>query len=353
MAVIPDDLAEVVRRAAAGTADYPADPSGIERRWRRRRRRRAIAGAAALAALSLAAVPVVDAALGTDPPPEVAAPPAQHQRLMVAGKVASMMARDVTNGKVVSRRGAVEVLPDGTVKRWPLPDRDVRYQVLGLPDDRLVTLEYAAPPDESGPAAYTLRVVSPTGATESETELGSDDTALGAATADTVYLWRPEGIVGYPLGGGAHRVVLPASDLGPHQPRDIDLLGDRLVVLGGSAEPCRVRIFNLPAGTSSPASLSEQGCEDAGSVRISPDGKLVAIGYQRSNAPRVSVLDIDTGAPVFDTSVEAPGGGPASWRGMAWLDGTHLRLAVAIPPSDPDRTYYEEDLIRQQIIEVG
>lgn len=87
MNVVPDELAEVVHRAAAGTAEYPVDLSGIERRWRRRRRRRVVAcaaGVAVLAAASLAAVPVITGRSVPDRTTVVATDRAV-QRLMVGG----------------------------------------------------------------------------------------------------------------------------------------------------------------------------------------------------------------------------------------------------------------------------
>src|SRR5687767_2270773 len=119
MSLVPDELAEVVHRAASGTAPYPTDLGGPQRRWRRRRRRRAVAGAAGatvLVAMSVAAVPLLDGRPGPDQPPVVAADrPAQ--RLMIGGGTWSPMGEDTTDGGVVSRRGALELLPDGTVKR--------------------------------------------------------------------------------------------------------------------------------------------------------------------------------------------------------------------------------------------
>ncbi|BCB86928.1 hypothetical protein Psuf_042410 [Phytohabitans suffuscus] len=106
MSLIPDELAEVVHRAATGTAAYPTDLGEVERRWRRRRRRRAVvgtAGVAVLVALSLAAVPVVTARTGPDRTPAVAADK-PVQRLVVGGGTWARMAEDVTEG--VSSTGA-------------------------------------------------------------------------------------------------------------------------------------------------------------------------------------------------------------------------------------------------------
>jgi hypothetical protein len=362
MNVVPDELAEVVHRAAAGTAEYPVDLSGIERRWRRRRRRRVVAcaaGVAVLAAASLAAIPVINARPGPDRPPVVAADPAP-QRLMVGGGTWSPMNKDVTDGNVLDRRGATEILPDGTVVQWPLPNLDVSYQVIGLPDDRLAVLDFATTSrGRTTPPPLTLRVVSSTGAVQAVVPVGTGDTKLVAATPETAYLWRSEGIVAYTLATGARRVLVPADKLGVKPlsgpAADADLLGDRVVVTVVSGTACKLRVIDLRGGHVADHPVTRRACDGTGLLRISPDGGLAAVTYKPSTgAQRVAVIDLTTGAPRVDALIENPGGddraGPA---GLAWQGSTRLRVALLVSPPDLDRTYYREDLVRQQLVEVG
>ncbi|BCB81539.1 hypothetical protein GCM10022251_17010 [Phytohabitans flavus] len=349
MNLVPDELAEVVHRAAGGTAEYPVDLAGIERRWHRRRRRQtvaAVAGVTALALMGVAAVPVIAGRAGTDRTPPAAAGQSA-QRLM-------------SNAWVLMT--AVEFLPDGTVVRWPLADSNGMYQVAGLPDDRLAVLGIdnvsRSQPATPEPVLTTLRVLSRTGAVELTLPLGTGSARLVTATTETAYVWRPEGIVAYTLASGAHRVLVPSDKLGAKlasgPASDADLLGDHLAITGVGPDACEVRVFDLRGGGFADHPVTRQTCDGTGSVRISPDGRLAAVTYQpTSGTQRVAVLDLASGAlradePIQVLSAAGVRGGPA---GLAWLDDTRLRIAIVKSGDDPN-FYDHEGTSWQQIVEV-
>ncbi|GAB3508811.1 serine/threonine-protein kinase [Phytohabitans suffuscus] len=364
MSLIPDELAEVVHRAATGTAAYPTDLGEVERRWRRRRRRRAVvgtAGVAVLVALSLAAVPVVTARTGPDRTPAVAADK-PVQRLVVGGGTWARMAEDVTEGGVVYRRGATEILPDGRVARWPLPALDSVYQVVGLPDDRLAVLESALPRRGGSPRAeltFRLWVVSPTGEVERTVPVGTGSARLVAATPQTAYVWRVEGIVAYTLATGAHRLLVPADRVGANPDSgpasDADVLDDRVAVSGGAPDACRLRVIDLRENRFVDHLVTRRACHGTGIVQLSPGGHLAAVTYNPAiGGQRVAVIDLDTGRPRADVPIEASGGGEVPLPvGLAWQDETRLRVGLVVPPPESDRPSYLEHVARQQVIEVG
>jgi hypothetical protein len=279
---------------------------------------------------------------------------------MVGGGTWSMMGEDITDAGVVSRRGAVELLPDGTVKRWPLPDLDVKYQVVGLPGDRLAVLDFAATSRDASTARNsTIRVISGTGAVESVLPVGTTPAWLVAVSTDTAYLWRPEGIVAYTLATGAHRVLVPAASLGVKPfsgpAAHADLLGQTLAITMVVQGTCRLRTIDLRDGRATDHPLTQQACDGTGRVRISPNGRLAAVIYQpTTGATRVAAIDLGTGQIRADAPIQPPGGAGerASPAGEAWQDDTRLRIAVVVPAPRTGGPHYVEDLVRQQIVDV-
>ncbi|GAA4436419.1 hypothetical protein [Phytohabitans houttuyneae] len=149
------------------------------------------------------------------------------------------------------------------------------------------------------------------------------------AATDPAALAAREALARLPLAQRAVIVCRVLLDLSTAETADADLLCDRLVIAGVGPSACQVRVVGTRTRTFADHPLTRRGCEDAGSIKISPDGRLAAITYQRANAPRVAVIDLATGAPRADTQIQAPAGAGQPARGgprnpapgRAWFAG--------------------------------
>lgn len=353
---IPDELAEAVRRAATVPMAYPADPREVERRWRRQRKRRittAAAGTGALLAIGVAVVPTL-AGRGPDGPP--AAPPAAQapavavpaQRLLLGGGGPAI---SLGVGNTVA-----ELLPDSSTRPRRLPALDGWNRILAMPDGGLVGLGY----DKAGPR---LVVLSPTGTVQSDRAVAGQPVRLVAATTLVAYLWRPSGLVAHELTTGRERTVLAAAAVGAlpdHLPTDrLDVVAGKLVVGGTPGNPCRLRVIDLSSGRASEFGLAPLDCAGIAMVRVSPDGRRVAVGYLRSAAgvpARIAVVGLDGGTIEGDAAVGPPSAAgstaiPKQPAAIAWQDDHRVRAAV-VEKLDADGRY-RPDQVKQVMISVG
>lgn len=385
MNVIPEDLVDVVHHAAAGTTEYTADLVGIERRWRRRRRRRvvaSVAGVAVLVAVSLAAVPVLGSWGGaSDVPPAAVDRPAQ--RLMIQGYESLRMGENGPESGVALPVGtAFEILPDGTVARWTVPGKLVARHVVGLPDGRVVVAGReksqqvpAAPPVSppprgerrsfawTNPGSDRLLVLSRDGTVELARSLGTGGvTRLVAATAETAYLLRPAGLVAHTLATGQERVLAAADQIADDywaEVRDADVVGDRALITGERQGGCYLTVLDLRTGSTTGHPVTLGACHEVWMARMSPDGRLAAVSYQRAvdEPMRLAIVDLATGVSRLDVATPVPGKQSANVGfgeavGMAWPDDAHVRVAMARPP-DADRVYPLDQVLHPHTFDVG
>lgn len=371
MSLIPDDLAELVHRAASGTREYTADLGQVERRWRRRRRRRTVAclaGVAMLVAVSLAAVPVLSGRSG-EPRPDgghMIAGSRADQRLMIQGYDAVREVHPLSAGGsgrhfVASLMGvALEVGPEGTIKRWGTQSHVVPAQVVGLPDGRVAVLGIADYPDKS---AVMLMVLNPTGAADLARSIGDGvPVRLVGATNQTAYLWRSAGLVAHDLDTGEERVAAPAARLGgalwSAGHGEADVSGDLVLTSGVDRDRCQLRTLDVRSGATARHRVTPGACHEALLARLSPDRRSAAVTYLPSPAGplRLAVVDLATGATRFDQVIETPGDanglGPAMPVGVAWLDHTRVRVAAAAAP-DTKRVYRLDEVLHVRTYEVG
>ena len=376
----PDGLAGVVRRAATSVANYPADSARIRRRWQRRRRRRAALGAAGVMAAVAVAVGIAPWLLGergaapvTGDPTVAAAPGVLAQPLLLD---AAFLRVGGQQGPVAERASEIsELLPDGAVVRHKLPEWDGWSTLVGLPGDGLIGLGYddlrPGTPRTDGPGVTDLSIrlarLSAAGGVELSREVGrpGEPVQLLAATTDVAYLWRPAGLMAHDLTTGDERAVPTSGVLGDLSggalTQRVDLAGDRLAVGDTPADRCRLRVVDLRTGATAQHDLGPLRCAGIGRLRVSPDGRLAAIAYQRASGAgatsdrrlRVAVVDLGDGRIAADTVVTGPGTGapgfaPKQPAGMAWDDNGTLRVATAagVDQESLESVHQEQILVR-------
>ncbi|MEU5530572.1 hypothetical protein ABZ744_26910 [Micromonospora chersina] len=385
MDVVPEDLAELVHRAARATAPYPADLATLRRRARLRRRRRtatAVAGLVVLVALTGGAVPLLVgghrpaaplAALSPSPSssPSLTVPgsppptPAPAQRLMLSGDGGTV--RPHRGGPEIGLVGGVadELRGDGSVFRHRVPAG--WQETVALPDGRLVGLKFTDlmpgvrrkdGPDVAG-LSIKLMVLSAEGRVEVSREIRVRGQALRLAGADARYAYLVRdgvGLVSHELTTGREKTLIrvPTKVDGELPFRAADVTAGRVVSVTGPADMtrCQLDVRRLNGG-SRLSRLTVAG-ECAQSVRLSPDGTLVAVPYRRPNGRnldyRLAILDTATGqrradqplgtaSPIFGMT----GGG--TW-GAAWVDDTTVRVVWAQLPDPPRKVYSVAELAR-------
>ncbi|MCP3784019.1 hypothetical protein NLX85_11640 [Micromonospora sp. A3M-1-15] len=384
MDAVPEDLAELVHRAARATGPHPADLAAIRRRARARRRRRGVTGAAglvALIALTGGAVPLLvhehrPAATVAAPSTSPAAPdlppptPVPAQRLMLKGDGGTV--RPHRTGAEIGLLPGVadELRSDGSVVRHRVPAG--WQETVALSDGRLVGLTFTDlmpgvrrtdGPDVAG-LSIKLTVLSAEGHVEVSREIRVRGQALGLAGADARYAYLARdgvGLVSHELTTGREKTLIrvPTKVDGELPFRAADVTAGRVVSVTGPADMtrCQLDVRRL-AGGSRLSRLTVAG-ECAPSVRLSPDGSLVAVPYRRPNGRdldyRLAILETVTGQlradqPLGTASPTYGMTGGGTW-GAAWVDDTTVRVVWAQLPDPPRKVYSVAELAR--VVTVG
>lgn len=365
------ELVEVLRRAAGGLPGYPGKaPAVVRRRVVRRRRRLAIAVAAGLTATVVLGGVVLHALGGGAAPPEFAAnPPATPRLFFFAGGWS-----EEAGGRQVGLRSSYdfgEVLADGRLVAHKIPGLPTVRQALTLPDGGFVAMGDRTPvePTSVHPAtptaapsstssAETVAVVRPDGSvrylvdTAASELLGADD--------QRVYLWGA-GIVALDLATG-HQQSLDWPDL--HA--DAVLANGRFAELTGSSPyddpgpPCTLWLLDAQTGArTSQRTLPANDCW-RDEMALSPDGRWLAIAQPgpflggNFDQLRLILLNVETGEQTEQLVDEGHAQGPNNvmLQGMAWLDGTSLRLAWTHMPDLVDRIYDVSEVLRTKTVSV-
>ncbi|MGR6322310.1 hypothetical protein Q2K19_14070 [Micromonospora soli] len=380
MDVIPEDLTDLVHRAASTTAAHPADLATVRGRARARRRRRAAVasgGLAVLVALTGGAVPLltrddratVPASAPPVPPPVSASPtppPVPAQRLILTGDGGTV--RPQRGGPEIGLLGgpADELAADGSVVGHRVPAG--WQETVALPDGRLVGLEFTdlmpgvRRTDGPNVAGLSIRL----------TVLGADDRVdisrevrvrgqalkLVGADARYAYLVRDGvGLVSHELTSGREKTLIrvPAKVDGELPFREADVAAGRVVSVTGPPDMtrCQLDVRRL-AGGGGLSRLTVDG-ECAASIRLSPDGSLVAVPYRRPSGRRtleyrLAILDTATGERRADRLIGAAdtvyGLTAGGTCGAAWVDGTTVRVVWAQLPDPPRKVYTVAELAR-------
>ncbi|MGY0004488.1 hypothetical protein [Micromonospora sp. I033] len=385
MDVVPEDLAELVHRAARATGSHPADLATIRRRARARRRRRSGTGAAGLVvliALTGGAVPLLVrehrpaapvAAPSTSPTAPDSPPPtpAPAQRLMLSGEGGTV--RPHRAGPEIGLLGGVadELRSDGSVVRHRVPAG--WQESVALSDGRLVGLKLTDlmpgerrtdGPDVAG-LSIRLMVLGADDRVDISREVRTRGQGLKLAGADERYAYLVRGGVGlvaHELTTGRERTLIPvpasADDELPF--RDAALAAGLVVSVTGPPDMtrCQLDVRRLADGNRLPRLTVDGEC--APSIRLSPDGSMVAVPYRRPVGRdleyRLAVLDTATGRRRADEPLGTAGatygltdGG--TW-GTAWTDHTTVRVVWAQLPDPPRKVYSVAELARVVTIAV-
>ncbi|MFI6328194.1 hypothetical protein ACIBBG_07870 [Micromonospora chersina] len=385
MDVVPEDLAELVHRAARATGPHPADLAAIRRRARARRRRRGVTGAAglvALIALTGGAVPLLvhehrPAATVAAPSTSPAAPdlppptPAPAQRLMLSGDGGTV--RPHRAGPEIGLVGGVadELRGDGSVLRHRVPAG--WQETVAMPDGRLVGLKLTDlmpgkrrtdGPDVAG-LSIRLMVLDADDRVEISREIRIKGQALKLAGADARYAYLVRGGVGlvaHELTTGREETMIaaPAGADGELPFREAALAAGLVVSVTGPPDMtrCQLDVRRL-AGGDRLSRLTVDG-ECAPSIRLSPDGTLVAVPYRRPNGRnldyRLAILDTATGQlradqPLGTASPTYGLTGGGTW-GAAWVDDATVRVVWAQLPDPPRKVYSVAELARVITVDV-
>ncbi|HEY8471158.1 MAG TPA: hypothetical protein VIL37_00790 [Natronosporangium sp.] len=426
---IPDEVAAAMRAAAAAAPPYQGDLAGVRRRGRARRQRRlaTVAGAAVLVIGSATvAVPmavdeltsgqvVSPGAAPTTTAPAQSAQPAQ--RLVVYGGYVTAENPQGNAGPLVawpvegdSTRAAfdrlraepdahgvigfpVEVLPDGAMVELDLtglPEIGSLYQVVGLPDGRLVVLgakerTYLFPDGSCDRDAGTavdlpLLIVEPDRSVSRTGQIRTpcQPVELLAADADTAYLQRGgTTLVAYDFATGDERLLLARDSEGIVS---MSVAGGRVADLrvGPVGSGCEVadrrslevRVARLDGGGASTHEIPVRGCATYhGPIQLSPNGRYLAVSYLEHSGtgtlaggtPGIQVIDLAAGEVVVDRSLPRTDPDPrrgasgsvvaaAEIIGIAWSDPWLVRVAWLRPV--PDGVHWLTDLVEVETVAV-
>lgn len=376
---VPPDVVATVQRAAKAVPGHSGDLDAVRSRGRNRRHRRAAGGGLlAVAAAAALAAPFVLQEPASDIPPLIA-PAGPAQRLLLngegwlAGPAAEMDAAPELDGREQYEfyqdrpgvegvlRPVGEVLPDGQVIEFDLelPGVSGFNDVVDMPGGRLAVLGYTEPAPD-GPCfegvALRLLVLGADRSVEQAREVACGS-VLVAADADAAYLVRDESrLFRHDLGTGAETALIEAPELlgvGPPGSGGVSVaggravrayaeVGDALCAVDGPAAAVRLEVTELASGKAAEYGVPGEGCREPAKVRVSPDGRHVALAYYRHGDGaepvelEIAVVDLDSGAVTQTWAGDARGAERGDERivDLAWDDEQTLLLAWYEEPGD-------------------
>lgn len=364
---IPSDLAEAVRHAAAAVPDERHSLAGVHRRRRRHQRRRT-ATVAGLAAMAVAAgVPVFMNRTGPAPEPfataSASATAGPAQRLMVTGGAALAIEGPGVGVGVNSPAGILEVDAAGKLIAHPVTGMDAVSGVVALPDGRLVTLGTRdlnpGTRREDGPDVTDLNFVLTLGTTYSaDVRIPGEQLQLLGATAEGAYLLRNRRrLVFHEFATGTERPLdaATAALAAPGDPVHMfeSFVQGRFLVFHRVDRGQQIHIVDVTTGAYvvPPVTLPGKDLVVDG-VRLSPDGRTVAVAVGRFTADRAAYellgIEVATGRvgrtqeiAVLDGKSKASG-----LLGMAFAGNNRLRVAWYAFPPDANRVYELAELMK-------
>ena len=343
---------DLVHRAATAARPHVTDLDRVRRRAVVRRRRRTAftaGGAATLAAVIVLVAPAFlnrpaprpNTAAPIAPAPSTATAPAQRLILSGRGWTGSVEGRPTTG--VADVDGIVEVHPDGRFDVLPRPPGlDQIHHMEALADGGLVVLGsrdlMPGVEREDGPMVEgvesPLIVTRADGAVISrrDVRIHGEHVALLGVADGVAYLARKAGVVAHNLNTGAERLVVPLTEDFSHG----DQAGSTAVLLTQG----ELVVVDLVAGRQT-GRFALPGRH--GSVRLSPDGRSVAVVSMQGRDGIDEVVEIrDVGTGKVST-VRQLRTNIRMWAsdttGLAWTDADTLRAAWPEPPPDADRIY--------------
>jgi hypothetical protein len=356
------DVEDLVHRAASATGPHVADLDRIRRRAARRRRRRAAfaAGGAALAVMSVLVTPIY--LTRSAPSPSPGAPsaaittttaPAPAQRLVLPGEGWTESVEGRPTAGVTGVDGIAEVRADGGLDVLPRPPGfDHINELEALADGRLVALGsrdlMPGVERDDGPMVegveFPLVVTRPGGAVVSsrDVRVRGEHVALLGVSDGVAYLARPTGVVAHDLDTGAERLVVPLTldvSYGDQAGSTAVLVSQGTLVVVDLASGRETGRFPLPGYR--------------GQMRLSPDGRLLAVVTLAGNDETVEIRDVATGRVTIAQPIRRDVRHfDSRSTGLAWTDATTVRAAWPELPAGADRIYPFADALRTMLISV-
>lgn len=335
--MIPEDLADALRRAAAAVPPADLHPSGPVLRLQARRRRHRLAVTVGSVAAAVIAVAAVNIAVGDD-----------TNEPVVTGTNRDV---DPSSPKTPAEHGLTtplflpgtwaELLPDGTERDLPKaqPDDIPIGRPARLEDGRLVSLSTRT----SGPNPLVLSVFD----TQGELLIERD-------------IHRPERT---PQLIGAHdgKAVLARTPTDPEEQPQMDVVTIDLVtfeetplttanlpglgsVAGGRLvlgnEQCSLKALDLAAGSSGQIDL--ESCARIHDLAVSPTGRYVAVIVEQGDvridatgSPAMQIIDLQSGEVVavkalWDTCAGREGCDVTTSQAITWEDEDTAAVVVLI-----------------------
>ncbi|GAA2491492.1 hypothetical protein [Winogradskya humida] len=320
---IPNDMTALVRDVAHAAPGYAGSLDEVYRRYRRRRRSRAAVGGV----LALLLIAGVGLTIDHRPQRTSRQPATQTQ---TETKPTAKRAQGILVHGDPRLKGGVKIT--GTFwDAWP--DRVVTsFDIHGvtwdgavaLPGGRVVAVERGA-----GGHTWSLVEVDRSGTTLLRRELpASKGEPMSLLTADesTAYVWQERSLVAHDLATGTERPVL---EIGTAPIQAVDYADGRLAVAGLSAD-CQLNFGRgKPIEALVAAMPPELKCGSVTDLRLSPDGKAIAVAYRRMDRDeqRVALLNLPAAQVLADQKVTATS---ADQVRLAWQDNRTLN-GVVVP----------------------
>jgi hypothetical protein len=343
---------DLVHRAATAARPHVTDFDRVRRRAALRRRRRTAftaGGAAALAAVLVLVpstfltrpAPRSNIAVPIAPATSTATAPAQRLILPGRGWTGSVEGRPTVG--VAGVDGIVEVHADGRFDVLPgPPGLDQLHHMEALVDGGLVVLGsrdlMPGVERDDGPMVegveFPLIVTRADGAVVSrrDVRIQGEHVALLGVADGVAYLARKAGVVAHNLDTGAERLVVPLTEEFFHG----DQAGSTVVLLTQG----ELVVVDLVAGRQT-GRFAVPGRH--GNVRLSPDGRSVAVVSMQSRNEIDEIVEIrDVGTGKVSTVRQLRSNIPmwtSDATGLAWTDADTVRAAWLEPPRDADRIY--------------
>ncbi|GAA2389193.1 hypothetical protein [Dactylosporangium salmoneum] len=370
----PDDLVRTLHRAADTVPPSAPDLQAVLRRHHRRRLRSVATAATVAVAVTASGMVLAERALSSHPAPPAtppattAAPPtpaatetaaASGQRLPLEPGWAMLDAGSNQNPLGYQPpRGLLEFSPDRKIVAVALPDLiDGPRQRVALDDGRTVLLgskdlqpgvQRQDGVNVTG-LAIRLVVLAPGGAVAltREVRVQGQDVELVGATATAAYLYRTPGqIVRHDLASGKEERLTALDPLPGWDVNNLSIQSGLLLTTSQTA--CDLRISSADTGKPIRTvhfDVSQWRCPTADRVRVSADGRLLAIALRGTAANPVNAFDVVNVATGVTTHRLLSSTSRSGIVGMAWR-GTVLRVAWVNLPNPGSQVYPMADVLQ-------
>lgn len=236
-----------------------------------------------------------------------------------------------------------ELRADDTLVPFPFNsdgDGEVQRVVPAPGGGAAVLVERARPAGApcTDPAELLLELYAADGTRESSRQVGDECNPAELIGVDyfRAFLGRGNAVMAYTFTGGTETKVADAAlDLGfTATPKGAGLVAqlDQGRLLFSNATSCegtpRIVVYDVPTGRTT-AVAPRVPCDRGTLVRLSPDGRLLAVAHRQDGRLVIDIVDVESGRSRHRVSV----GDAARPAALAWHSGRAVRLAWYRPPA--------------------